>query len=301
MNLARGVLYLWSHKRSENAGMSKKGEEVYNRKMKFLQHRLLDVWHKTASQRKAEDIEMSTRYERRLLDRSLGMLIDTSRHLYSLQSRADQFYHLKMSEMCSAQLRRFSMRAFEMRRREQDADAMRDRHWNKHLRNILRHWVSRTQSSVYQGMINNTTTERRQEKEPTDAGYATASNEDQPQSANENDLGATRKAEEWTAFEADLLEGGDWVPSFDNEPSATSTPMPAPGYLNTPSKRAARAKALANLSTTPVTPFRPPFAARLRAGNGNSPGQGRATTARRGGLEFKSARGSNVQNAEEDD
>ena len=303
MNLARGVLYLWSHKRSENAGMCKKGEEIYNRKVKVLQHRLLDVWQKTASQRKAEDIEMSTRYERRLLDRHLGILIDTSRHLYSLQSRADQFYHLKMSEVCSAQLRRFSMRAFEMRRREQDADAMRDRHWNKHLRNIFRHWVSRTQSSVYKAMISDAPTERRQEKEPTDAGYATASNEDQPQSANENDLGATRKAEEWTAFEADLLEGSDWIPSLDNEPLATATPMPTPGYLNTPSKRAARAKALANLSTTPATPFRPPFAARLRAGNGNgnSPSQGRATSARRGGLEFKSARGSNVQNAEEDD
>jgi protein SFI1 len=301
INLARDVLHTWSGKQREHLEACKKGDEVYTEKIKVLQQVLFRKWHTTASQRKREATAVSTRYDDRVLEHCLGLIIDTSRHLYSLQSRADQFYHLKMSEMCSAQLRRFSMRAFEMRRREQDADAMHDRHWNKHVRNIIRHWATKPHGLVYRDLVSNAPTEKPPEIEPTDAGYGTASNEDHAQSANGMDLGATSRAEDWTAFDADLLEGSEWIPSLDEEALATSTPMPAPGYLKTPSKRAARAKALASLSTTPVTPLRTPFAARLRAGVGGSPSQAKAATARRGGLGFKSALGLNVKNSEEDD
>lgn len=301
MNLARKVLHTWSYKQSEYAEVCKKGDEVYGQKIKALQQVLFRNWHTAASQRRQEVIQVSKRYDGRLLERSLGLLIDAARHLYSLQSHAEQFHHLRLSEICSAQLRKFSMKAFEMRRREQDADAMNDRHWNKHVRNILRHWASKTQDSVYKGLVSNAPTEKQEDREPTDAGYATASNEDQPQSGTGHDLGATGRAEEWTAFDADLLEGSEWIPPPDDEAIATSTPMPAPGYLNTPSKRAARAKALASFTTTPATPLRTPFAARLRQGAGNSPSQGRAATGRRGGLGFKSALGSNIKNSDEND
>lgn len=305
MNLARALLHEWSDRRLELIKVCAKGDEVYTQKIKALQQILFRDWQRAASHRRKEVNQTSARYDDRLLEHSLGMLIDTSRHLYSLQSRAEQFHHLKMSEICSIHLRRFSMRAFEIRRREQDADAMRERHWSKHVRNILRHWAGRTQEKVHRDLIANVPNDKPTEREPTDAGYATASNEDQPQSSNGNELGATRRAEEWTVFDTELLEGTEWIPSIDEEPAATSTPMPAPGYLNTPSKRAARAKALANLSTTPGTPLRTPFAARIRAGAGqgvgSSPSQVKATTARRGGLGFRSALGSNVTNSRIDD
>jgi protein SFI1 len=300
INLARDVLHTWSRKYREDVEACKKGDEVYIEKIQVLQQVLFRKWHTTASQRKQEVTAASTRSDDRLLEHCLGLIIGNSRHLYSLQSRAEQFYSLRMSEICSAQLRRFCMRAFEMRRREQDADAMHNRHWNKHVRNIIRHWATKPHGLVYRDLVSNAPTEKPLEREPTDAGYGTASNEDHGQSANGNELGSTSRAEDWTAFDADLIEGSEWIPSHDEEVLATSTPMPAPGYLQTPSKRAARAKALANLSTTPVTPLRTPFAARLKAGSGNS-SQVRSTTGRRGGLGFKSALGLNVKDSKEDD
>jgi protein SFI1 len=298
MNLARNVLHLWTLKRRQNDEASDRAGEVYGKKLKGLQQILLRDWHEIASRRQEEVSRISNQFEDRLLEQSLGLLVVASRHLYNMQSRAEQLHHLKLSETCSAQLRRFSMRAFEIRRREQDADAMHERHWTKHVRNMIRHWASKTQDTVYKGLVDNAP-DRPSEREPTDAGYATASNEDHPHSTNENELGVTRRAEEWTAFDTDLLEGSEWIPPPEDEPVATSTPMPAPGYLNTPSKRAARAKAIANLSTTPATPLRTPFAARLRAGAGSSPSQGRATTARRDGVGFRSALGSNMEHMED--
>ena len=301
MNLARNILHAWLLKQRIGLATYKKGQTVYQDKIQALQRVLFRGWQTTTSRRRQDALEVSTRFDDRLLDHSLGLLIDFSRHLYSMQSRAEQFYHLKVSEICSAQLRRFSMRAFEIRRREQDADAMHDRHWTKHVRNMVRHWASRSQDSIYKDFVGNARDEKPQEREPTDAGYATASNEDPAPSSNWNELGTTRRAEEWTAFDTDLLEASEWTPPLDDEPLATLTPMPAPGYLNTPSKRAARAKALANLSTTPATPLRTPFATRLRAGMGSSSSPSTGTTARRGGLGFRSALGSNVRNTDEDD
>ena len=301
MNLARRALFTWSHKRNENLEAGKEADKFRRQKLKVLQQVLFRVWLAAASQRKQEAIQMSKRYNDRLLGHSLGLLVDASRHLYSMQSRAEQFHHLKLSEICSAQLRRFSMRAFEIRRREQDARAMQDRHWNRHVRNIFRHWSSKTQDIICRDLISNAPTEKPQEREPTDAGYGTASNEDQPKSTNENDLGVTHRAEEWTAFDTELLEDNEWIPSLDHEPLVTSTPMPAPAYLQTPSKRAARARALVNLSTTPATTLRTPFAARLRAGMGSSPSHVKVATVERGALGFKSALGSHVKNSGEDD
>ena len=299
MNLARNLLYMWSEKRSEHLGAYERGDKVYIEKILALQQLLFRGWQTRASRRKQETDQISARYDDDLLDHSLGLLIDMSRHLHSLQSRADQFRQFKISEICSAQLRKLSMRAFEMRRREQDADAMHHRQGNKHVRNMLRHWASKTQDSVYRDLV--VPKGKSQEREPTDAGYGTASNEDHAQSTNGNDLGATSRAEEWTAFDGGLLEGSEWNPTLDDVPIATSTPMAAPAYLSTPSKRAARAKALASYSTTPATPLRTPFAARLRAGMGSSPSRLRAPTARKGGIGYKSALGLNVRASEGDD
>lgn len=300
LNLARNLLRTWSHRRRERLEACRVGDETHLQKIRALQQVLFRDWQATASQRQQETFQSSTRYDHRLLDHSLGLLVDSSRHLQSLQSRAEKFHHLKISEVCSAELRRFSMRAFEIRRRERDAAAMLDRHWNKHVRNMLRHWASKTQDSVYTSLVGNAHSEKAQEREPTDAGYGTASNEEQAESTYGNDLGATGRAEEWTAFDTDLLERSEWISHPDDEPIAASTPLPAPGYLNTPSKRAARAKALAHLSTTPATPSRTPFTARLRAGIGATPSAVKVTTARRGGLGIRSALGSNVKNSEDD-
>ena len=77
------------------------------------------------------------------------------------------------------------------------------------------------------------------EQETTDAGYGTASQEGPP-SVVDKGHGATQRAEDWTAFDADLLDSDDWTRHGDDHPQANSTSMPTPGYLNTPSKRAAR-------------------------------------------------------------
>lgn len=228
-------------------------------------------WKSQSSQRQRAVADASTRFDGQLLSHALQLWSDASRQATNLQIRADQFYHIHLSEVCSANLRRLSMKAFGIKRRQQDADAMRERHWNRHVRNIVKHWAGQLRDAAYQALLHGSS-------EPTDAGYGTASQDDPPGSGASGTLAprapsATQRAEDWTAFDADLLDTDDWAPPLDAHElvQATSTPLPTPAYLNTPSKRAARAKALAKMSTTPATPLNMPFSARLRAGIASSP------------------------------
>ena len=276
MNLARKVLVQWQTRVDEIKAMNDRCQEICKSKDIALLHSLLSHWQDRKLQRRETMSNAFARHEGRIMAHDFHAWIDASRQTINLRIRSDQFYHIHLSEVCSANLRRISMKAFGIRRRQQDADAMRGRHWSKHVRNILKHWATQSKDGTYQPLF-------RGSSEPTDAGYGTASQDDPPiigpGTTGTGGPGATQRAEDWTAFDEDLLENDDWEPPPDEHerPQTTSAQMPTPGYLNTPSKRAARAKALAKMSTTPATPQSTPFAARLRAGGANSPVLGAAT------------------------
>ena len=290
MNLARKVLVNWRSRVDEIKSLDVRGERARSSKETELLRRLVSKWESRSQQRQQAMADALGRFNGRLMAQPLHAWIDASRQIINQEIRADQFYHIHLSELCSAKLRRLSMKAFGIKRRQQDADAMRERHWSKHVRNILKHWAIQSKDSTYQALL-------RGSSEPTDAGYGTASQDDPPGAGTgEVRPGATHRAEEWTAFDADLVDNDDWLPPADEHehPQASSTPIPTPGYLNTPSKRAARAKALVKMSTTPVTPLTTPFAVRLRAGMDNSPVSGGWISTARKDAAARSGLGRNV-------
>jgi len=293
MNLARKVLVNWRSRVDKIKSLDVRGERAHGSKETELLRRLVSKWESRSRQRQQAMADALDRFNGRLMAQPLHAWIDASRQIINQEIRADQFYHIHLSELCSVKLRRLSMKAFGIKRRQQDADAMRERHWNKHVRNILKHWAIQSKDATYQALL-------RGSSEPTDAGYGTASQDDPPGTgtgvADAGGPGATYRAEEWTAFDADLVDNDDWLPPADEHkhPQASSTPIPTPGYLNTPSKRAARAKALVKMSTTPATPLTTPFAARLRAGMDNSPISGGWISTARKDAAARSGLGGNV-------
>lgn len=297
MNLARNVLGKWRNRVDEIKILEKGCEKSHRSKDTDLLRDMIFYWRRRNVQRQHAMTDASARFDDRLLTQSFHAWIDSSRQAINLQIRADQFYHIHLSEICSTKLRRLSMKAFGIKRRQQDADAMRERHWSKHVRNILRHWATQSRDSTYQTLLQGSS-------EPTDAGYGTASQDDPPGIGTGGTIGpsgpdAAQRAQDWMAFGADLLGNDDWLPPSDGHhpPQAMSTPMPTPAYLNTPSKRAARAKALAKMSTTPATPLTTSFAARLRAGMAGTPVPGHGVPSARKEVVGRSGLGLNIDTA----
>ena len=295
MRLARRTLTIWHARVDQVRIMRIRAAEAYHGREGYRVRAVLDHWHDGADYRRRSLSDASTRYENRITHDSLQSLADAALHIRNMHTQADQLYEDHRAKICSIQLRKLSMKAFGVQLRHRDADAMRERHWTKHLKFIFQHWAAKSREVTLQARLGDPSPSVEQE---TDTGYGTASNDDPPAPASVG-FGATQRAEEWTAFDADFLDSGEWIPPPDEVPQATSTPMPTPGYLNTPFKRAARARVLAHLSTTPATPLTTPFAARLSAGvaSSSSPSQPRITTARRGGFS-RSALGSSMSTVE---
>lgn len=182
--------------------------------------------------------------------------------IYSrLEDQATQFQRAHTTVFCSALLRRISLRALMIHQRDANADAtadaIRERHWNRHLHRIFRHWVERTVRELFRD--DSPTAGRARNPLSDDEAYTDRLFDTQPPD--------TRTVEQSSSFE-EIPRLGDGFPRTPDVPqtipSATMYSV-TPGYLGTPTRRIARARALANISTTPGTPTQTPFAARIRA------------------------------------
>ena len=291
---ARNALGQWRSLSDRIQSLEVQGEHATRKRDQNNKVRLLWHWHRQLQDIRQNEAMVMSQYYDKLRVRSLRTWVDVARRNLDLQAQADRLHVGHMSEVCFVLLRRISMRAFEVQQRQRSADAMRERHFVKHFRNILRHWQYKVQGKKYGELMQDPSPTA--SFEPTDAGYGTAS-QDEPPDNPASGLGTTQREEEWSAFEADLYDNDEWLPATERESlRATFIQVPTPGYLNTPSKRVVRAKALAKMSTTPVTPSTKPFAARLRAGMQSSPTTGGVYEARRGAL-GRSALGIAANNA----
>ena len=204
MGLARKMLNAWRSKAGREEDLLERGREVYGQKIGILRAALFRDWRALAADRRHHFQQVAEHYDARVfLATPLHRLVDMATNLAELRYRAEQFYQLKMSDVCSTTIRRMGLKAFEIRRRNIDADAIHNRQWHKHRRNMIRHWASKTHHREYQNLVHDgveprdygdnviednaaegrsvatVTTERpNAEVEPTDAGYGSASNED---------------------------------------------------------------------------------------------------------------------------
>lgn len=202
-------------------------------------HRLLRKqfvrWRNSTSQIAGMDKQAAAHFDARQLNQSLPSLLATSQAIKLLGQRADEFLAIHTADNASRQLRKLNTKAFELRRRQQDADAMADRHQRSHYRSMLRLWarkaVGREEDDVVGGLDN-----------PDE--------------------------------EADRIMDESLLPEIEDDETAAGLNMnkkrtPVPEYLHTPSNRAARVRKLASTATvTSTTPASAPssFAARLLAG-----------------------------------
>lgn len=166
--------------------------------------------------------------------------------------------HLASAALSS--LRKLSWRLFEVQRHEQNALALRDKHWDRHVRNMLSYWSERTIVA----------------RETRNAA---------PSSPSPRAIGSTRmdvhdqiiaRAEEWTAFDESALNLGNLeldldlslIPDgHDGGAAGMATSTPLPGYMRTPSKRTtARARARQRLQALSQTA--PPESSSMRTPGG---------------------------------
>ena len=257
MNLARRIILPWRERTHVATEMQRQAQDLYQSRLLNVGTNMFDHWrhrldHFLNMYYHAQSLQQTT-----MLQSHLQLWTRLHQHRGAEQEQARTYYvEVHVSSVASTLLRKLSLRAFEIQRQQETAESLKERTEKKHFRNIFRHW---------QDIALERTSQRRQE--PLQSARARRS---------------TRLDDNYAGGVGPLLRRGDVIFASQDFDSGNSLPAlearqnttPMPGYLSTPSKRAARAKDKLRISMTPKTPGTPKnvsFEHRLRSEAGTDP------------------------------
>ena len=262
--LARSFLRQWRHLSAQHQDMQQQADLLEQNRLLRTATNLFDYWKDRSDLKRGQDHQATQHYERRLLERHLYPWIERLEDQARLEESADMTNEMRVKTTAFAWFNKLHLKIIELKGREANAENLRAWYEKRHFRNLLRHWRDQTAEKHARPL--------------QDTPFSSRIKRAWPQAEADDRDGPTRRAEDWTEFDV-----GDWIPAVEAQSSST----PLPGYLSTPSKRAARAKALIRSSTTPSgTPFEPGY----RLQNGSTPRTfrrsafGKSTTALKGNI-----------------
>lgn len=249
INLAAKAMDCWQSWAGQIAGLERQAVDFHRSKLLKISFGLLGRWHDQASQRVQDCLEAEMYYARQAAYAQLMNWAELYIRNRDLEEHANNVHHAHVLGQANAQLRKLSLRIFQLNSSWETADAMRERTTRKHARGIFRLWIDQTHIKF----------------EERDAFPPLVT----PGRGDLDGMSSSRPGptvfDPWNPAETPF-KVSDFV-TQPQEPSVAS-PLATPNYMSSPSKRAARARILAQQgSTTPATPLYTPFAGRLlRAG-----------------------------------
>ena len=251
ISLAAGVFRQWRSLSAQSQDMQQQAGSVNQDRLLRRGTTLFDRWRNQSNLRRDQSYQATQHYETRLLERHLYTWMERLEDQARLDETAELNSEMRVKNIAFSWCNKLRLKIIELKGREANAENLRAWYEKRRFRNILRHWHIQTAKKL--NRTNQGTT------------FSSRIKRARLQSEADDRDGPTKGAEDWTDFDI-----GDWIPVLEAQSSNT----PLPGYLSTPSKRAARAKALVRVSTTPAGT---PFEHRHRSQTGSTP-----RTSRRG-------------------
>ena len=245
MNLAAEILQQWRTLSAQNQDMQQQASFFNQGHFLRIGTNLFDHWRHQADVRSKQDYQATQHHDRRLLERHFYTWVERLEDQARLEETAELNNDARVKNIASNWCNKLRLKIIELKGREANAENLRAWYEKRRFRNILRHWHGQTPGKL--------------DRTHEDTTFLSRTKRAEPQVGADDHGGSTRRAEDWTEFDI-----GDWIPALEAQSSST----PLPGYLSTPSKRAARAKALVRVSTTPVGT---PIELRHRSQTGSTP------------------------------
>ena len=244
MNLARRLLVQWNQKTVHTLDQQLTAREIDRQKILRFGTALFDRWRDRLSFSVSENVEASQNFNADLAQQQLQIWVERFRTQKEAEFKAADFAISHVQKTGYESLRALQLKVFEYRSHAQTAVDLQLWNEKRHYRSLLRTW--REESSRRRGIIS--TDFARSYRSRKTAVRSTAETMGGPS-------GTDRVALD------DEFEIGDWI----LPPEAQNSLTPVAGYLSTPSKRAARARALVRGPTAPATPLnlRTPMLRRL--------------------------------------
>ncbi|KAJ5147043.1 5'-3' exoribonuclease 2 [Penicillium atrosanguineum] len=255
INLASKAISTWSRQTQSILNMEQQAVAMDREKVLRLVSELYARWHEKTLQRAQDCQDADWNYFREIAFNQLIQMSETYVIRREMEDTADSMYRSHVLRNAGASLRKLSLRVFQMSNTAETAEAMRERTLRRHSRNLFRDWVEQARLKL----------EARDSPGPamTPARFPGPPNMTPARFSNFGGAdGGSALFDPWIQNPSETPFKLTDFTMTSQEP-ASATPLTTPNYMNSPSKRAARARALAQMSTTPATPLHTPFAHRL--------------------------------------
>ncbi|RLL96055.1 hypothetical protein CFD26_105467 [Aspergillus turcosus] len=242
VKLALKALTHWHSRAQHVAELEQQAIALCRSKTLVIAAECLQTWHESTDKRVQDCEEAEIFYARRIARGQLTRWRESSTKYRDLKQQANDVYRLHGLGRANGQLRKLSLRIFQIKSTFETANSMRERNLRKHARSMFRHWLEKARMKLEARDIPGPL------KTPARAFDGALTN-------------GTDAAifDPWYQVETPFK-----LSDFGTESQVPSaTPLTTPNYMISPSKRAARAKAITQISTTPATPLYTPFASRL--------------------------------------
>lgn len=255
MTLVHNVFGEWRSKTVESKALEAIASEQVKKRTTVTATLLLQAWWQRAQRSVEMSRQAETSRKRRLLTETWQVWTSQHRQIAGLDDQAGAFRAEITTVDAATCLRKLNWRLFQLQRQQESALALRERNWEKHVRNMLRYWAERAAVALESRAAKQDLRHVDDADQDDDLNFENGDGDSLPPGD-----GSMARAEEWSAFDDDLgsLNLDLSLPADPDAPAKgvasehashvwadglpTSTPLP--GYLRTPSKRStARVKA----------------------------------------------------------
>ncbi|KAL5339865.1 Sfi1 spindle body protein-domain-containing protein [Aspergillus crustosus] len=240
VNLASKALSHWQSKTHEILEMEQQALQLDRGRSLDIVSELMGRWHEKTTRQVQECEDADIFYFKQIAYGQLIRWAEAVVESRQLEEQALNVHRLHVLGQANTNLRRLSLRIFQIHSTAETAEAMRERNLRKHSRGMFRRWLDKARINY----------EARDSPGPLVSPTRNLSRA----SHVEQSIFDPWQAETETPFKLN-----DFAPDLQRP---STTPLATPNHMTSPSKRAARAR-LARASTTPATPLQTPFASRL--------------------------------------
>ena len=248
VRLAARILRQWRDLTNERSRSYQHAHSSDQERLLRFGANLFDQWRVRTELVEMHDEQATQHYAMNAAGQYLQRWSDRCRAQWRMEDLARLNDAMRVSNISFGWLHRLRLRAIEVQGREANAKSLKRFHEKRHCQGLLRHWREMVTKKPH-----------RSRREP---GPMESSLRDMSFDANPSSLITPRQAERSLGSHP-LFDPGDFLASL--EANTNAQPLT---FLNTPSKRATRARELVGMSTTPAgTPFR----ARLKSSLATTP------------------------------
>jgi len=257
MNLARRVIVPWRDRANVLTEMQRQAHGIQQDRLFVVGTGIFDHWRSRLDDILNLKVHANLHYTNNSLRKALQLWSGLYQQRNLQQEEAQTYYvELHVSSVASTMLRKLSLHMLQVRRQQETGKSLQERNDKRHFRNMFRHW-------------HDIVSQRRfpRQKEPWQS--ARARRTFRVEDTHTAPLGG-EEVQEDGSVPPQGFDPDDRIPPPEGRQNTT----PLPGYLSTPSKRAARAKDKVRMSMTPKTPATPrgiSFERRLRSQAGTDP------------------------------